>query len=254
MRVLPIETRLLHRAPRPTVVVHIWRDESLQRAILESAREFGWDLLALDLTNNVLPVDPAPAGAILDTAVPRSLIRRLRAASVHVVRVGVDPHPAKWQVPAVLEDMTTAGRLAAEHFAGRGFRQLAYVARKPWAERRLLCEGFRQRADELKLACSVLRFESTNEPMASLYRWRARQFSAWLRDLPRPVGLFTFSDRQAGQLGAMARAAGLAVPEDVAILGYGNYIFDCEAALRPISPWLASIDDSVTGAASQSKM
>lgn len=75
---------------------------------------------------------------------------------------------------------------------------------------------------------------------ADLYKQRAQRFVAWLHSVPRPLGVLTISDKRAGMLCAMSRAAGFMVPEEVALLSRGNHHYECLTAPVPLS----SIDEN----------
>jgi len=64
---------------------------------------------------------------------------------------------------------------------------------------------------------------------------RAEHLVRWLRDLPRPVGVLAANDSYAWLVSTACRLAGLAVPEDVAILGVDNDEVFCSLARPPIS-------------------
>jgi LacI family transcriptional regulator len=57
----------------------------------------------------------------------------------------------------------------------------------------------------------------------------------WLHDLPKPVGLFTCNDTRAYQVLNACNAAGIAVPEEVAVLGVDNDTIECEITNPPLS-------------------
>ncbi len=61
---------------------------------------------------------------------------------------------------------------------------------------------------------------------------------AWLRSLPRPIGILTPGDLHAVQLVDVCRAIDITVPEEMAILGRGNDPMICET----VRPTLSSLD------------
>lgn len=64
---------------------------------------------------------------------------------------------------------------------------------------------------------------------------------AWIRQLPKPCGVFAVCDSAAHLVARYARAAELRVPEDIAILGVDNDVIQCELTVPPLSsvvvPW-----------------
>ena len=71
--------------------------------------------------------------------------------------------------------------------------------------------------------------------------------SRWLSSLPMPCGVFAANDRVAGCVVAAALKAGLAVPQDIAIVGVDNDIAQCETV--PISVSSVSLDREGVGTA-----
>lgn len=235
------EAPAARRKARPTVLVRGLQVEALRRSVLESAREFGWTLLDLDILNGVIPDDPAPKGALLTSVAP-VLYRQLHEVGCSLVEIVslIEPWRVAW--PVVAADLVAQGRIAAGHFFERGFLRVAFVGHDPWSDARLVYDGFHARAAELGLTCGLHQLitpaEDEKLSRAALFRRRERQIGDWLRSLPKPVGVFTYGDTRAGMLCVAAQRAGLAVPEEVAILGRGNDPYACE-----VSPvMLSSID------------
>jgi LacI family transcriptional regulator len=100
-------------------------------------------------------------------------------------------------------------------------------------------DAMEARATENGLECHLLRFRSHSFPTAGAkFDRRTAAFKVWVKKIGEPVGIFTYSDRNAALLCTMCLDADLAVPEDVAILGLGNFAMECECA--PVS--LSSIE------------
>lgn len=236
------------RRKRPTILVFTGYSSGLQRGVLESAIEYGWDLVSLELTEGALPAGTRPNGVILAESTQfarRAFLQNLRKIGCPVVFVGNRPQSWGDARPAVVADMEAQGRLAADHFAERGFRQVGYVGHAPWSDALSLYEGFRKRAVERGCACALLQFISpdTDVSHADLFAHRARELGAWLKGLPKPVGVLTYADVMAGRICVMAQQAGFMVPEEVAILGRGNAPFDCEASPVKLSSMDLNLDE-----------
>lgn len=207
-------------------------------AIVEVARDWQWDLLDIVMTRGYIPPDPPPSGAIIDCRPTQRLARRMRALGIPVVRLGWRPHAQDRLLPAVVPDHAAAGRLAAMHFSERGFRHVAYEASVLWADARPLYHGFRLAARELGLACERFRVSGSPPALpltrttAAEHERRARQIGRWPTALPKPVGILSLS---ASMLCTICQRVGLAVPEDVALLGVGNHLLPCELSPVPLS-------------------
>jgi LacI family transcriptional regulator len=68
--------------------------------------------------------------------------------------------------------------------------------------------------------------------------------AAWLRGLPKPCGLFVSYDQRAMRVLNLCRAGGIAVPEQIQIVGADNEAWICEST----SPTLTSIEPDFEGA------
>ena len=130
-------------------------------------------------------------------------------------------------IPRVMVDHYAIGRLAAEHLLQCGFRRLGYYGiRGPWysIERG---RGFRDRAAEAGVPCSML-----EQPPATNSRlsWQKRlaPVDKWLQSLKTPVGIFSVHDFRARILLEECIRLGLNVPHDVALIGADNDPTICE--------------------------
>jgi LacI family transcriptional regulator len=214
------------------------RDEALLHGILDLTHQLGWRVIDLRFFAGQIPPRVMSDGALVDAgASNRTLFESLRAMGCPVVNVSAMAAPAELGIPQVADDQAAAGRLAAEHFIERGFRDMAYIGHRPWAEAKPLYDGFCRRIRQHDARCHLLRFTSQAVTPAVLAT-RQRQFEAWIETIPRPVGVLAYHDRMGGRICAMCRYAGLSVPEEVAVLARGNSRLECEFA--PIT--LSSID------------
>ena len=138
-------------------------------------------------------------------------------------------------VPKIRPDNAAIGHLGAEHFIERGFRHFAFCgfSNEAWScERR---DGF---IEALRLAghsCDVFDAEYPGEITPDWDAMQTEQLTAWLRRLPRPVGVMACVDEKAFQVMTAAQAAGWLVPEELAVLGVNNDTMRCELAYPPLS-------------------
>jgi len=63
----------------------------------------------------------------------------------------------------------------------------------------------------------------------------AAALTKWLRSLLRPLALFACNDDRAYHLLSACNAAGISVPDDVAVLGVDNDTVECEITTPPLS-------------------
>jgi LacI family transcriptional regulator len=122
----------------------------------------------------------------------------------------------------------------AKHLLERNFRQLAFCGDDRFNWSRWRGEHFQRAASAAGVPCA------TYEPSSAALRdWDAMEdeMGRWLLSLPRPVGVMACYDIRARHVLDACRRVGLAVPDDVAVLGVDNDEFLCNLA----DPSLSSI-------------
>lgn len=225
------------RTHPPLVLLSGFFRESIA-PMLELAREWGWELRGTWLSAAEYCADRPLAGALIRDLPTSPLAQQLRQRSCPVVRIGALPHPDDHLLPAVLPDLAASGRLAAEHFASRSFKKVAYVGYDPedfGANTHAMYVAFREQAGELGMECRLLSLaKSDRKGEPDRQAQRMEDLVAWLDKLSKPVGVLCFNDIMAERVGLACTRAGLIVPEEVAILGYGNSL-QCEIAAVKLS-------------------
>jgi LacI family transcriptional regulator len=137
--------------------------------------------------------------------------------------------------PRIQPDNIAVGHLGAEHFLERDFKNFGFCGFGGFTPSQERKTGF---VEALQLAgrrCAV--FE-TRFPDEWTPAWDERQtavLAAWLRSLPEEVAVMACNDQRARQLVRAALAAGLEVPQTVAVLGVGNDPVRCEISEPEIS-------------------
>ncbi len=137
-------------------------------------------------------------------------------------------------VPKIRPDNIAMGHMGAEHFIERGYRHFGFCgfSNNGWAcERR---DGF---LEALRLAGHTCEVFDVNYPGDLTPFWDNEQITAlaaWLKRVPKPIGIMACLDMRALQVITAAQTAGLLVPEEVAVLGANNDI-RCELAYPPLS-------------------
>lgn len=236
--------------------VLVWlSNEAHMLSLMTITRARDWELLDLSLTRGAIPEDKRPIGALVDRLPSDSVVKSLRRMHCPVVRIGYLPHPNDHMVPAVLPDLTTAGRLAADYLARRGFQNLAKITSGSVSMQRPLHAGFEERCMELGLSQHSFHIEGgmqadTVAQRIKRFGLRTKRFADWMQGLPKPLGILTGSDFRAARICIMSTASGYRVPEHVAILGVGNHVRTCEMA--PVA--LSSIDLAVNQCVNEAVM
>ena len=160
------------------------------------------------------------------------IARAARRIGCPVVDVSAARHLT--DIPWVETDDAGIARIAVEHLTERGFRTLAFcgVPGFNWSTWRK--QYFQQFAEQAGCECLVHETLDRNDPGYSWSRER-RNLAQWLRGLPRPVGIMACYDIQAQKLLDVCREEGIAVPEEVAVLGVDNDRLLCDLADPPLT-------------------
>ncbi len=140
-------------------------------------------------------------------------------------------------LPAMRSDDVAIGRMAFRHLAERGFTRFAFFGYPvfQWSLRRR--DGFLDAVRAAghdpheyqppRRASRGHRLPSWEEEMDGVARW--------LAGLPKPLGLMACNDFRGMQALDACRRAGVAVPEEVAVIGVDNEPFTHELAHPPLS-------------------
>jgi len=148
-------------------------------------------------------------------------------------------------LPRVGFDNHAIGRMAAAHFIERGFKDFAFYRDKFGPGENERAEGFK---NAILAAGGRLHHLGALRSEAKAQRPRGKAFDSWLGrqllKLPKPLAISAEFDDLAIEALDACLAAGLRVPEQVAILGVDNDEMRCPFAAVPLS----SVDSDLSGA------
>jgi len=137
-------------------------------------------------------------------------------------------------IPAVIADNIAIGELGANYLIERGFKNLGFItdSKFKWSQDR--CEAFQRVCREREINC--LLYESFHV-FDERYSWGEEQarLEEWAASLPSPIGVMACHDIKAKKLIDACHSRGIAVPEEVAVLGVDNEQLLCELSNPPIS-------------------
>ena len=147
----------------------------------------------------------------------------------------------------VKERHESIGRLAAEHFLDRRFRNFAYCPYGSGKTSAYCHTAYVKRLRREGLSCDI--FASSSEvayPSDSreiigdriAAPRDAKPLARWLKTLAKPAAVFCPDDLRAWQVLATCAKCGIRVPDEIAILGLDNDILICGGT----HPMLSSID------------
>jgi LacI family transcriptional regulator len=139
-------------------------------------------------------------------------------------------------VPMVDMDNRLAGRLAAEHFLERGFRNFGFFGSAWTGFSKQREEGFREALNAAGLQLTSCYAEFLPRPSAdSSWKMLDRVARDWLLAICKPAAILASNDYPARRLADMCCRLKLRVPEDVALLGIDNDELECRLANPPLS-------------------
>jgi len=136
------------------------------------------------------------------------------------------------KLPWFETDDAAIAQLAFEHLRERGFKRFAFCGdpRFNWSNWR--SEHFENAARAEGATCFTYR------PARRFSRDDAEQaedIARWIRKLPKPVGVMAAYDYRGQQLLDACRRLGIAVPDEVAVVGVDNDELLCELSHPPMS-------------------
>ena len=246
-----IEWRTMNGTPRPPfrVVIDLnlssYTAQNHLRGILRFAREHGWETsIAMRREDGVRGLDSRRLEADgvlggLDSPYGLSVLALRRGIPL----VAFDARIRRGAAASLLCDNASVAHLAAEHLLSRGFGSFAFVGEEngiAWSNERLAF--FRRELAARGFSCAA--YPLLPAARRADLAFARRDLAAWLGRLPRPVGLFAAYDIRARHVLEAARAAGLAVPSDLAVIGVDDDPLLCETALPAITSIALDTEDA----------
>lgn len=163
----------------------------------------------------------------------QDIIDFVKAARVPVVDLSLIRQEIP--LPRVAGDHRMIGRVAAEHFLARGFRNFAWFSTLNDAVTELRLGGFAETLAGSGFTCQ--RWIVTASMLAGSDEWTAKRdfLHPRLKAIPKPAAVFAFHDIDSSTLLDACAATKLKVPDEIAILGTDNNELICESVRVPLS-------------------
>jgi len=122
-------------------------------------------------------------------------------------------------VPWVETDDKAISKLAFEHLRACGFKNFAFCGVPyPWSYRRQ--EHFTKLLKEKNY--NIFDYRFSEKKADENWHTQLDQLAKWLKNLPKPIGIFAAYDNLGRQIIETCQLAGIYVPEEVAIIGVDN--------------------------------
>jgi len=163
-------------------------------------------------------------------------LKRLRIPIVFLRNV-----PAGLKAPAVLLNDLSVVKLGFEHLRERGFQHFGFCGLNGADYSDARREAFSRLVRDAGFHCHI--FESRTRPrfdtVVGYERYgllkESRELERWVRSLPKPAGVMACNDLRGEKVLMACRAAGVAVPDEMAVVGVDNDEVLCDFSNPPLS-------------------
>jgi LacI family transcriptional regulator len=176
----------------------------------------------------------------------RRVLRRIASLGAPTIDVIYSLQPPVEGTVRVVLDQRAIAVTAADHLRGQGFEQFAFCGYPGilWSDirQRLFVEHLREsrrRVFEYQKPSGRRQNFETRVELDEL--WHTEALMRWIRSLPRPIGMMACNDVRARQILTACLEAGIAVPDEIGVLGVDNDELVCTFCNPPLS----SVDQDV---------
>ena len=168
----------------------------------------------------------------------RRLLKQIRRMDLPAVNLFEHSHSDGF--PGVITDNRAIAYLAAEHLIERGLEHFAYCGLPGIYSSETRSEHFVEYLSRAGHEVHV--YKNRRQPERAFisstedYELRYEETVAtWVNSLPKPVGLMACNDLRAQQILMACGDRGIAVPDEVAVIGVDNDELICELCHPPLS-------------------
>lgn len=236
-----------HQIPRVLVVLSTVQKACRDKltGILRYAHLHGpWDIQMLEEHPHIVQLEAfknwQPDGVIFDLSAKKTkpdiiaqhIITQQRIPSVLLDGV------VSGRQPAVRHDSRLIAETAADHLIQLGLEHFAFIRSVPdvsWSNTRAEAFGAR-----LAAAGHVCHFYTPDH--AEDWGLEQQHMRMWLEALPKPCGIMVAHDLRAKQVLDTCLAAGICVPDEIAVVGVDNDLTICENTTPTLSSVLPDFE------------
>jgi LacI family transcriptional regulator len=134
----------------------------------------------------------------------------------------------------LVTDNVSLGKVAAEYFLNRGFRNFAYCGFSGMYWSRERGESFAKVIAKAGFETNIYQYGASKNRKPKRTDNQA-MLAEWLKSLPKPLAVMACNDDRGQDITEACKIAGLQVPYDVAVLGVDNDDLVCELTNPPLS-------------------
>jgi LacI family transcriptional regulator len=179
-----------------------------------------------------------PDGIIMrDSLITKELLR-LKVPTILAIHSSSYPK----ELPVIKTDSRAIALMASIHFIEKGFKNLAFCGfdNYDWSdERKSYFTKFNKAAGFTTY--NYISSRKINQP-----DWENEQqhMCKWLKDLPKPVGIFSCNDDRGQHVLEVCKLIDLKVPEEVAVIGVDNDPMICELEDPPLTSIALNVESA----------
>ncbi|MCC9607902.1 DNA-binding transcriptional regulator [Blastopirellula sp. JC732] len=214
-----------------------WYYSEIHRGVARFARDHQWHV-TFDF-DDLVPRDWQGDGVITLLGAQQQVWRSLKNFSVPMVDLA-ESRP-DIPLPRVTMDNVAIGKMGAQHFLDRGFRNFAFIHRWELGVSHRRGDSFAAELAQHNLGCEVLSWQKEMGRRADTREQRHRWLVQHLAKLPKPLAVFAPRDIEAVEIIEAAMAIGALIPDEISILGVDNTETICDCLQTPLS----SIDNNL---------
>lgn len=160
---------------------------------------------------------------VIGLTIADALASRLLTHQRPIVQIVVESQLLNHHFDQIVYDDAAGGRMAAEHLLARGHRRLGFVGDAAVPD--FIAHTSATKLDSFRqtIALAGVPLPDTYVSLASFGMEQAQQQAHQLLNLPNPpTAIFAASDTQAIGVLSAARERGLAIPNDLAVMGFDD--------------------------------
>ncbi len=225
-----------NKKSRKLIVLSLkWYDIRIHQGVLDYAKDHDWDVLANPHSPQALDIPEVDGQIVMLGDNDRRRTKIALEAFGPVVDLGC--YRPDIEFPRVLPDNYRGGQLAAEFFLERGYTNLAvFSTQTHWYVNDRL-NGFRDTVVDEGASCDHWHVPQTDlhkgsfDPSSTL----KNRLEEWLTQAPKPLAVYAIEDEGAAILLRACLQLGIAVPEQVSLIGTNNDPVVCPYTAVPLS-------------------
>lgn len=157
-----------------------------------------------------------------------------------IIAVAQDYNSRFTTIPNITSNYKLTGKMVAEFFLQRGFKNFAFFGYKNacWSQER--CEGFKDEIAKYGFTDNFYAFH--NQKLEELWFYKQHPLSKWLKSLPKPIAMMACDDTQGQIITEICKLSNIRIPEDIALMGVDNDEMTCNLSDPSLSSVLLDVE------------